>query len=215
MRPPVNALSLEALTALTDTFVALSNSPPRCGLVLASSGGHFSAGLDLKLFRAGDDATRRAIALAINPMIVALYSLPFPTLASIEGAALAGGLVLALGCDARLAADTGAKLGLAEVTAGVPFPLGALEVCRAELLAQARRQFFLHDARVDGAEALRMGVVDAIFPARDLEQQSIARVQTLAKGPAYSTIKRQLRAPTLALIEAGLADGDPVWGIRG
>lgn len=211
VRPPVNALSLEALAVLTDTFVALSKSPPSTGLVLASSAGHFSAGLDLKLFRSGDDAARRAIALAINPMIVALYGLPFPTVASIEGASLAGGLVLALGCDARLAADSGVKLGLAEVTAGVPFPLAALEVCRAELSAEARRQFFLHDKRVDGAEALRMGVVDAIYPAHALESEAITRVRTLAKGPAYAAIKRQLRAPTLALIEAGLAHGDPVW----
>ena len=211
-RPPVNALDLAALAALTEAFTQLAATPPRCGLVLASDGGHFSAGLDLKVFRATDEAGRRAMALAINPMIVALYGLPFPTAAAIEGAALAGGLVLALGCDVRVAADARVSLGLAEVTAGVPFPVGALEVCRAELSAEAQRQFFLHDKRVDGVEGLRMGVVDAVCSAVDLEREAVARVQTLAQKPAYRTIKRQLRAPTLASIQTGLQNGDPVWG---
>src|SRR5262245_25836021 len=114
-RPPVNALDLATLQALAAAFAELKAAPPKNGMVFASSGGHFSAGLDLKAFRSGSDADRKAIALAINPMITALYGLPFPTVAAIEGGCLAGGLVLALGCDARIAADKGVKLGLAEV----------------------------------------------------------------------------------------------------
>jgi len=212
VRPPVNALDLATLEALDAAFRRLAASPPKNGLVLASSNGHFSAGLDLKAFRGGTDATRTAMALTINPMIVALYSLPFPTVAAIEGACLAGGLVLALGCDARIAADRGVKLGLAEVTAGVPFPLGALEVCRAELGAEARRQFFLHDRRVDGPEALQMGVVDAVVSAGEIEAAACARARSLSQAAAYAPVKRQLRAPVLALIEAGLKNGDPAWG---
>lgn len=210
-RPPVNALDLETLEALHAAFKQLAAAPPRSGLVLASNNGHFSAGLDLKAFRGGTDATRKAMALTINPMIVALYALPFPTVAAIEGACLAGGLVLAGGCDARLAADAGVKLGLAEVTAGVPFPLGALEVCRAELGAEARRQFFLHDRRVDGPEALGLGVVDSVVSAAEIEAQAIARARSLAKAPAYAPVKKQLRAPVLAAIAAGLEHGDPHW----
>jgi enoyl-CoA hydratase/carnithine racemase len=211
-RPPVNALDHATLEALHAAFRRLAASPPKNGMVFASSGGHFSAGLDLKAFRGGTDATRKAMALSINPMIVALYSLPFPTVAAIEGACLAGGLVLALGCDARIAADKGVKLGLAEVTAGVPFPLGALEVCRAELGAEARRQFFLHDRRVDGPEALQMGVVDAVASAGEIEAAACERARTLSQAAAYVPVKRQLRAPVLALIEAGLKNGDPAWG---
>jgi enoyl-CoA hydratase len=210
-RPPVNALDLATLEALYVAFRELTATPPRNGLVFASSNGHFSAGLDLKAFRGGTDATRQAMALTINPMIVSLYALPFPTVAAIEGACLAGGLVLACGCDARLAADEGVKLGLPEVTAGVPFPLGALEVCRAELGAEARRHFFLHDRRVDGPEALRLGVVDAIAPFNEIEAQAIDRARTLSKAPAYAQVKKQLRAPVIAAIEAGLRNGDPVW----
>ena len=210
-RPPVNALNLGALEALHVAFKELATAPPKNGLVFASSNGHFSAGLDLKEFRGGTDATRNAMALTINPMIVALYALPFPTVASIEGACLAGGLVLACGCDARLVADVGVNLGLPEVTAGVPFPLGALEVCRAELGAEARRQFFLHDRRVDGPEALRLGVVDAVASAAEIEVQAIDRARVLSRAPAYAAVKRQLRAPVLAAIEAGLRSGDPQW----
>lgn len=210
-RPPVNALDLATLQALLSAFNDLAAAPPKHGLVFASKGGHFSAGLDLKAFRGGTDETRKAMAQTINPMIVALYSLPFPTVAAIEGACLAGGLVLACGCDARLAADVCVKLGLAEVTAGVPFPLGALEVCRAELGAEARRQFFLHDRRVDGPEALQLGVVDAIASSSSIEEQAIDRARTLSKAPAYAAVKKQLRAPVLATIEQGLKDGDPVW----
>jgi enoyl-CoA hydratase len=210
-RPPVNALDLATLEALLRAFRELASAPPKNGLVFASNGGHFSAGLDLKAFRGGTDATRKSMALTINPMIVALYSLPFPTVAAIEGACLAGGLVLACGCDARLAADTGVKLGLAEVTAGVPFPLGALEVCRAELGAEARRQFFLHDRRVDGPEALHLGVIDGVASSAAIEAQAIERARTLSTAPGYAAVKQQLRAPVLAAIEDGLKNGDPVW----
>lgn len=211
-RPPVNALDLGTLKALAAAFAELKASPPKAGMVFASSNGHFSAGLDLKAFRGGSDADRKAIALAINPMIMSLYGLPFPTVAAIEGACLAGGLVMALGCDARIAATEGVKLGLAEVTAGVPFPLGALEVSRAELGAEARRQFFLHDRRVDGAAAMQLGVVDAVASSAEIETQACARAKSLASAPAYAAVKTQLRAPVLALIEAGLKNGDPAWG---
>lgn len=211
-RPPVNALDLATLKALRKAFEDLAAAPPKNGMVLASSNGHFSAGLDLKAFRGGSDADRKAIALAINPMILSLYGLPFPTVAAIEGACLAGGLVLACGCDARFAADKGVKLGLAEVTAGVPFPLGALEVCRAELGAEARRQFFLHDRRVDGPEALALGVVDGVATAGELEAAACAKAKALSQASAYAAVKKQLRAPVLALVEAGLKNGDPMWG---
>jgi enoyl-CoA hydratase/carnithine racemase len=211
-RPPVNALDHSTLDLLHAIFQDMAASPPKHGLVLASSSGHFSAGLDLKEFRSGTEETRRAMALSVNPMIIALYSLPFPTVAAIEGACLAGGLVLALGCDARIAADDGVKIGLAEVTAGVPFPLGALEVSRAELGPEARRQFFLQDRRVDGQEALRMGVVDAVAPADEIERQACEKARAMSRAIAYAQVKKQLREPVQTLIETGLKDGDPAWG---
>src|SRR5262245_39724681 len=57
-RPPVNALNLETLAALNRIFGELRAIPPAHGLVFASSGGHFCAGLDLKAFANADEATR-------------------------------------------------------------------------------------------------------------------------------------------------------------
>ena len=199
-RPPVNTLDHATLELLQAIFQDMAVSPPKHGLVLASSGGHFSAGLDLNVFRGGTDESRKAMALSINPMVIALYSLPFPTVAAIEGACLAGGLILALGCDARIAADEGVKIGLTEVTAGVP--LGALEVSRAD--GEARRQI-LHERRVDGLEALRMGVVDAIAPASEIERRACEKARAMSRAIAHARVK----APAQALIETGLADGDP------
>ena len=63
---------------------------------------------------------------ALNRAIYAIYSCPVPAVGAINGHAIAGGLVLALCCDWRIAANAPLLAGLAEVRVGVPFPVGAM-----------------------------------------------------------------------------------------
>ena len=124
------------------------------------------------------------------------------TVAAINGAAIAGGCVLACACDWRLAAP-GAQIGAAEVRVGVPFPVAALEVMRYACGDRAE-EVLLSGRSYRGDEAVARGLAHRIV-AENLLDAAIAEASDLSEIPAaaYSHTKAQLRAPTLARIAAG------------
>ena len=95
-------------------------------LVLTGQGKSFCAGVDLKALPGFDEAHQRRMVDALNRAFYAVYSCPVPVVGAINGHAIAGGLVLALCCDWRIAANAPLLAGLAEVRVGVPFPDGAM-----------------------------------------------------------------------------------------
>ncbi len=206
-RPPVNALDLPMVLALEAAFAALAGADVS-GLVLTGARGVFSAGVDTRAFAAYSAADKSAMILAITRMIWRLYALPFPTVAAVSGHAMGGGLVLALGCDVRIAASGDARLGLTEARAGVPFPAGPLEVIRAELSPGLLRRLTLTSAVLGPDEFLARGVFDQIVAMDELEAHALATVTTLASQPAFAAVKQQLRAPTLERLERLATSGD-------
>lgn len=207
-RPPVNALDLPTILALETAFARLAADRP-AGLVLSGAGGVFCAGVDTRAFAAYSGGERAEMVWAITRMVHRLYGLPFPTIAAIGGHALGGGLVLALACDARLAAAVpDAKLGLTEARAGVAFPAGPLEVIRAELSPQLLRRLTLTSATLPPAEFRALGVLDGVVPAEDLEAAAVDAAKDLAAQPAFETVKQQLRGPVLARLAQLAASGD-------
>lgn len=193
-RPPANAFNLrfvECFAALLDEIAA---SPPSGGVVITGSGGVFSGGVDFReapLY--GDDERMRMID-AINLCITTLYALPVPTVAALNGHAMGGAFVLALACDARVAARGPLRFALSEVNAGIPYPACPMEVVKAELEPQLRRRMVLHGAPVSGQEAHALSVIDELCDAGQLESRCVALAQELARLPGYAVIKRQLRA---------------------
>lgn len=206
-RPPVNALDLETVLALETAFIDLASQRPT-GMVLTGDGGVFSAGVDTRAFAAYSAADKAAMILAITRMIWRLYGLAFPTVAAISGHAMGGGLVLALGCDVRLATAGDARLGLTEARAGVPFPAGPLEVIRAELSPELLRRLTLTSAVVGPDELLARGVVDQVVGIDDLESRALDAVTNLAEQPAFAAVKQQLRKPALERLERLATSGD-------
>src|SRR5262245_50924873 len=105
-RPPVNALDLDLLDELNGALGLLAERPPNA-LVLAGRPGVFSAGLDLKAIPDyGPDEGRRLVD-GVNRMVQLAYGLPCPVVCAITGHAIAGGFVLAMCGDHRIAATEG------------------------------------------------------------------------------------------------------------
>jgi len=103
-RPPVNALSPELIAAVLQAVKAAPRDGKRA-LVLSGSPGMFSAGLDVPLLLKLDRPAMDALWREFYALLGAIASSPIPMAAAITGHATAGGTVLALFCDHRIAAD--------------------------------------------------------------------------------------------------------------
>jgi enoyl-CoA hydratase len=208
-RPPANALDVELLEEIVDSLNALSTDPPRA-LVLAGSSGFFSAGADLKLVPTYGAREQRRMVEGINEMVLTTYGLPYPVVAAVTGHAIAGGLVLALCADYRVASIEG-RYGLTEVKVGVPYPRAAIGVVRAELAPPAARRLALGSRLTNAAECVTLGVFDeAVAPDRVIDRAlDVARELAAHPADVYAHTKRGLRAPAIEQMRVGVAS-DPL-----
>ncbi len=210
-RPPVNALDLTVAGAIERALdEALAEEP--AALVLTGTGRCFSAGLNLKVVPHYDTAEQGAMLALANRFLTRLYTCPVPTIAAVNGHAVAAGLVLALACDYRIGPNQGAHFGLTEVRVGIPFPAVAMAIVRAELTPAAARTLVLLGRRVDAGDAAALGVLDETRSVADVLPRALALGAELAGLPrgAYARIKQQLHAPALAEIAAVAQGADPL-----
>jgi enoyl-CoA hydratase len=208
-RPPANAMDLALLDELVAALEELCAAAP-AALVIAGREGFFSAGVDLRAVPGyGPDEHRRMVE-AINRMVISTYGMSCPVVAAVTGHAIAGGLVLALCADLRIAAAEG-RYGLTEVKVGVPYPQAAIRVVRAELSAPAARDLVLSNRLVEGAEALRLGLFDEVIGADRVLPRALelAREAAAFSRGIYAATKRELRGANLAAIKAAIAS-DPL-----
>jgi enoyl-CoA hydratase/carnithine racemase len=197
-RGRVNALDVELLEELTLALRDLQRSGADA-LVVTGAGRVFSAGVDLnRVVEGGAGYTDRLIP-ALSEAFEAMFRYPGPTVAAINGAAIAGGCVLACACDRRLISP-GAQIGASELRVGVPFPAAALEVVRYACGDHAE-EVLLSGRIYRGAEAAINGLAHRVV-AEDLIEAAVAEAADLGKisVDAYRHTKAQLRAPTLARI---------------
>jgi len=211
-RPPANAIELESATALETTLAQLEADGNARAVVLTGRGAFFSAGLDLKLVPTYGPAEQRAMIAAINRMVARLYGLPLPVVVAVNGHAIAGGLVVALAGDYRIGSHGTYRLGLTETRVAIPYPAGPMAVVQAELAPAVARRWVLLARNGGPDDALADGVLDELQPADALLPRALALAGELAQLPraAYGRIKRQLRGPTLARIDAVINGEDPL-----
>jgi enoyl-CoA hydratase/carnithine racemase len=197
-RPPVNAINEEWLSRLDAVMDAISGATV---LLIRSEQKAFCAGADLQLMRSRFEAAEGraqmvALARGMQRVFARLERLPQVTLAEIGGAAMGGGLELALACDLRIAAED-ARLGLPEVRLGLlPGAGGTQRLPRVAGEALAKR-LILGAEVVSGKEANALGIVQWAVPAGELA----ARARVLALDIAA--------LPAAALAEAKACIGEP------
>ena len=210
-RPPANAIELTFLEELDRALIAIGERSTRA-MILTGHGAIFSAGLDLKAIPRYDRAQQNLMLARLNEVIRRLYAMPIPTVAAVNGHAIAGGLVLMLACDWRVALDREALFGLTEIRAGVPYPAAANAVVQAELAPAAARELVLAGKNHGPERALALGIADELQPAAAVLERSEAKARELAMAPAegYGRIKRQLRGRALAEMAEAIAAGDPL-----
>ena len=155
----------------------------------------FAAGADIKGMASFDREQGRAYAMLGQEVLSEVESLPSITVAGINGAALGGGLELALACDFRIAVKS-AKIGLPETSIGlIPGWAGITRLTRMVGASHAKR-LFLSALPVSGEDALAFGLVDETVPeAEDLTPRIRAFCKSFRRGSpqAVALAKQALR----------------------
>ena len=202
---PVNALDLELLSAVPDALAAVADAR---AVVLTGAGRCLSAGVDLKRIVAGGPSYVAEFLPALSAAMLALFDHPRPTVAAVNGHALAGGCVFAAACDVRLM--SGGTIGLTELVAGVPFPTVPLEIMR-HAVGPRTDELVLTGATMDPAAARSIGLVQEVVEPGELLPAAVDRAQRLALTPAdvYALSKEQLHRPARQRIDAGRPLDDP------
>ncbi|GBD25916.1 putative enoyl-CoA hydratase [bacterium HR30] len=200
-RPPANAIE-ETLLGDLQTALAEAKADARVrALVLTGSGSFFSAGFD---FRSPTRSEEQAAAFyqLYRDTHVALLSFPKPTVAWIQGHAIAGGLVLALACDYRLGVDSQYQVGLNEIAVGAAYPRAALEIIRLRLPHARAAELMLGASLYPSSQAVRLGLVDELLPPDTARQTVLRRAARLGAYPAeaYAHTKCALVEPALRAI---------------
>lgn len=194
-RPPVNALSPELITALLRAVEAAPREGKRA-LVLSGSPGMFSAGLDVPVLLKLDRPSMDAVWREFYALMGALASSPIPIAAAITGHAPAGGTVLSLFCDWRVAAMGDSKIGLSEVQVGLPLPPVILSALRRLVGARQAERLAVSGMLVTPAQAAALGLVDEVVPAEQVVDRALKWCQDLLVLPraAMELTRRQARA---------------------
>jgi enoyl-CoA hydratase len=120
-RPPAIAIDLDLANEFATALEGVESIDGIAALIVTGAGNCFSAGLDLKALPSYDRAQQQAMVMQVNRLFGGLYGLRLPTIAAVNGHAIAGGVILTLCCDYRIGAEGDYKLGLAEARVGVPF----------------------------------------------------------------------------------------------
>ena len=213
-RPPVNAIDTPLAEELERVLAGLETEPPGA-VILTGRGSCFSAGLDLKQFAGYSREDQDRLIQALNRMWLRLYGFPRPTIAAVNGHAIAGGMVNMLACDYRVGAEGNARFGLTEGQVGVAFPVSAKEIVLTELGPSAARRIML-EAATDGPKAaLRDGALDELQPPQRVLHRAMEVAKRTAQLPrgSYVTIKQQIRGAALARIRRAVEENDdPLLG---
>lgn len=187
-RPPVNALSDDVVALFEAKLDELAARTDWKVLHLRSDQKVFCAGADLAEVRARFDAPNGAelthrYVTRLQRLYKRIELLPQVTLAEIGGAAMGGGLELALACDLRVVA-LDAKLGLPEARLGlIPGAGGTQRLTRLCGRAFASRLILTAEI-IEGADALRLGIAQWAAPRSDVETVAAAIAKQVAALPA-------------------------------
>ncbi|MEO7803455.1 MAG: enoyl-CoA hydratase/isomerase family protein [Actinomycetota bacterium] len=203
-RPPMNALSRDVVRELYTVAAEVGMSEEVGAVVLWGGPNIFAAGADIKEFTASDAAGIFHYGKYLQDAFTALAEIPKVTIAAVNGFALGGGCELALTADFRFASED-AQIGQPEILLGlIPGAGGTQRLPRLVGVSRAKELIFLGKP-VSAEEALRIGLVNRVFPAADVFDKAVAAATRYAKGPLVA-----LKAAKLAIdrgIEADIDSG--------
>ncbi len=178
----LNALNSQVLEDLNELVDLVTADEEIRALVLTGAGEKaFVAGADIGEMSTLTKAEGEAFGKKGNDVFRKLETMPVPTIAAINGFALGGGCELSMSCDIRICADT-AVFGQPEVGLGITPGFGGTQRL-ARLVSPGMAKQLIYTARnIKADEALRIGLVNAVYPAEELMAAAEKMADTIAKN---------------------------------
>ncbi len=192
-RPPVNALNMEFLEALIAAHREQVKNKSQA-IVISGLDGIFSGGLDVpELLQQSRNAMTvfwdRFFSLNMN-----LLRSPVPVIAALTGHAPAGGAVLAIHCDYRVAARGDFRIGLNEVQVGLAVPPHILRVLESVVGERTAARLAMTGELIDIDEALRIGLVDELVAPAEVVSRAVDYAAALTRLPPRSMNQTRLNS---------------------
>jgi 3-hydroxyacyl-CoA dehydrogenase len=195
--PPVNATSVDVRSGLEKALAHAETAADVTGIVVTGAGKTFVGGADIKEFG------KPAMEPILPDVIETIEGLSKPVVAALNGAALGGGLEVALACHYRIASPA-AQVGLPEVKLGIVPGAGGTQRLPRLIGIPAALDLITSGRSVKADEAVKLGIIDEVA-AGDLIEAAITTALTLAGKPLRRTGELNIAAADPAEIEKASA----------
>jgi enoyl-CoA hydratase/carnithine racemase len=193
-----NALSVELRDAVSDALEHLAGDESVRAVIVAAAGDTFCAGFDLSEFDIDEPGFQERLWQSSDRFHERVLRFPLPTVAAVQGPALAGGFDLAVLCDLRIAASNARFAHPEQSWSDVVFaPL-------ADLVGSARaRDLCMTGRSIDATTALAMGLVSAVVEPDHLADEATRTASMIARAPRGSLVRTKAKA----LRRSGIPEG--------
>jgi len=209
----LNAMNSTMLCELAEAARWFDTKPDVRVVIVRGAGRAFSAGADLKnSSRSEADGwlARRDAAQAGSRMMDAIEAMSAVTIASVQGYAVGGAVLLMAACDLRVAAED-ARFSIPEVELGIPLAWGGIPRLVREIGPAMTKELVITCRQFTPQEAKAIGFVNRVVPADDLEQHTAKLAEEIAAMPAVpvAITKEHVNAVSRAMAgHTSYADGD-------
>ena len=177
----LNALNSTVISELEQLISEVEKDAELGAFIITGEGRSFVAGADIGEMSTLTKAEGEAFGKKGNDVFRKLETLPVPTIAAVNGFALGGGCELSMSCDIRICADT-AVFGQPEVGLGITPGFGGTQRL-ARLVGMGMAKQLIYTAKnIKADEALRIGLVNAVYPLAELMPAAEKLAETIAKN---------------------------------
>ena len=209
----LNALNPEVLQDLKAAFEAIDQNAVRCIVLTGSGEKSFVAGADIASMSKMTKAEGEAFGKLGNDIFRMIETFPIPVIAAVNGYALGGGNELAMSCDIRICSEN-AMFGQPEVGLGITPGFGGTQRLARIVSVGYAKQMLYAALNIDANEALRIGLVNAVYPLEDLMPAALKLAQKIARNApiAVRACKQAVNEGTQVTIDEGIALEEKLFG---
>ena len=183
--PPANSYDLSFMQELGECVDAAAEDDQARAVIFRSTlDRFFSAGADINAFNANTTEQNMEMIRTAHENLGRIAETPKVFIAQIRATALGGGLEMALACDLRFGVEGEYYLGLPEATLGLLPGNGGTQRLPRLLGATRALDLMITGRRFSPTEAYELGILDRLFPAEQLEEETSKYAESLAAGAA-------------------------------